>query len=610
MMGGPYGPSSQIYRKQPAVRTVVRFLAANIGQLNPKVYQRVGDDDRRELDSHPLSVLLRNPNPTTTRFRHFRDTVSDIAIYDRAFWEKIRVRSNIPDAVVRIPPANIYVENGEYRNVKTGAVYNRDDLVVFPGYSPDGDDLGVSPIETLRRVLAEEWAAVQNRENTWRNASRQQTVIERPADAPPWGDPERNRFRSDWESMMTGAANSGKTAILEDGMTANTLAAFNAKEMEYIAGRKLTYEEVALAYGGVALAALVVGTQGGQTGASIEPLHKQMYQDVLGPYLTFLQGEIELQLLPDFDVSSGGTRRIYVEFNLAEKLKGSFEEQASVLATSVGVPFMTVNDARSRLNMPRVDDDMFDVPVMPMNVMYGGQQSTQEPTGDPSTPPGLLSRTTQTKAVPRAVERRRDNAAAAHEAILRKFFGQQERVLAAELGRQKALPDAWNDDRWNSELTGLLYAQAVSTTRESGRLAAQQINGVYDEDRTLSYLAERSRFAAAGINETTKAALIVTDDPELVFAVAKSSRAKQIGVTTATQLIAFSREEAARHTEDAQNRKLSKTWVVASAKSRHPEWDGMTAPVGEPFPNGAAYPGDPNLGADQTAGCSCLMIIE
>ena len=613
MLGAPGGAYSQIYRKQPAVRTVVDFLARNIAQLNLKVYERVGNDDRRELDNHPLARKLRHPDPETTRFRHMRDTVADIAIYDRAFWWK-QYRGSEIENLLRISPAQLDVVtlSGRrvYRRLDTGRVIPREELVIFSGYSPLGDDLGVPPVETLRRTLAEEWAAVAHRENMWRNGSRQGSVIRRPETAPEWGEEERKRFRADWEAMMTGSANSGRTAILEDGMQLDAFSAFNPKEMEYIAGRKLTYEEVALAYGGATLATLVVG-KNISAGTEIDAFHRQLYQDVLGPWLRMLQDEIELQLLPAFDVGPSTTRRIYTEFNLYEKLKSSFEEQASVLATSVGVPFMTVNDARSRLNMTRVDDDMFDVPVMPMNVIYGGQQSTQEPTGDPSTPPGLLSRV---KAVPHAVERRRDETAGQYEKLFRDHFAHQERSILSAVKTKRIDESRWA--AWDKTLADLLFAASVKTTEEMGVRAAVQLGGVYDSDRTTEYLTVRSRVNAEKVNAVTRVAveeaLAAEDVPAALddmFTVAKSSRAQQLGVTSATSLIAFAREEAGRHTADAQDRKVLKTWIVTSGKSRHPEMNGESVPVGETFSNGALWPGDPSLGTGQTAGCSCLLQI-
>ena len=52
-----------MYRRQPAVRAVVDFLARNVAQLNAKVYERVSNTDRLEVYDHPLAALLRNPNP-------------------------------------------------------------------------------------------------------------------------------------------------------------------------------------------------------------------------------------------------------------------------------------------------------------------------------------------------------------------------------------------------------------------------------------------------------------------------------------------------------------------------------------------------------------------
>jgi sulfate transport system permease protein len=48
-------------------------------------------------------------------------------------------------------------------------------------------------------------------------------------------------------------------------------------------------------------------------------------QGWLGPWLAMIEQEIELQLLTEFTDTQG----VYVEFNIAEKLQGSFEEQVN-----------------------------------------------------------------------------------------------------------------------------------------------------------------------------------------------------------------------------------------------------------------------------------------
>lgn len=90
-----------------------------------------------------------------------------------------------------------------------------------------------------------------------------------------------------------------------------------------------------------------------------------------------IQQDLALQLLPDFP----DTKDLYVEFNLAEKLRGSFEEQAVQLQTAVGGPWMSRNEARARVNLPQVEngDDL----ITPLNVLTGGQAS---PTDSAPTP--------------------------------------------------------------------------------------------------------------------------------------------------------------------------------------------------------------------------------
>ena len=63
----------------------------------------------------------------------------------------------------------------------------------------------------------------------------------------------------------------------------------------------------------------------------------------------------------------------YVEFNIAEKLQGSFEEQASAMQTATGGPWMTRSEARARMNLPHIEEA--DGLVVPLNVLVGGQAS-------------------------------------------------------------------------------------------------------------------------------------------------------------------------------------------------------------------------------------------
>ncbi|WP_039807861.1 phage portal protein, partial [Nocardia otitidiscaviarum] len=89
----------------------------------------------------------------------------------------------------------------------------------------------------------------------------------------------------------------------------------------------------------------------------------------LGPWLTMLAEEIELQLVPD--LAPGDP--VYIEFNLREKLTGSFEERAAQMQTAVGAPWMTVNEARALDNRPPIEGG--DELIRPLNVTANGDRN-------------------------------------------------------------------------------------------------------------------------------------------------------------------------------------------------------------------------------------------
>lgn len=381
---------AQLWKNQPYVRTVVGFLSRNIAQLGLHVFKRVSDVDRERVLDHPLAELLARPNPKTTPYRFVEALVSDLAIYDNAFILKVRPKDQAA-GLVRLDPAQVTLE-GKNPFVpdafKVGRnLFKPEDVIHFHGYSAIDARMGISPLETLRTRLAEEYQATLYREQLWRNGARVSGYLERPIEAPSWSGTAKERFRSQWQAQYSGdGSRVGGTPIIEDGMR-YVPAGVNPRDAQYIESRKLTREEVVAAYH---IPLTLVGILDNATYSNITEQHKMMYQDTLGPWLTMIQQELALQLVPEF----GDVEDIYCEFNLAEKLKGSFEEQAEQLQMSVGGPYMTRNEARARLNLPQLPGG--DELITPLNVIEGGQASPQDsappPEGQQELTEGATSR--------------------------------------------------------------------------------------------------------------------------------------------------------------------------------------------------------------------------
>jgi HK97 family phage portal protein len=603
-----YYDYATLYRTQPNVRTCVDFLARNIAQLGLHVFRRVSDTDRQRLTDHPLAQLLARPLPPAmkvTRYRLIESLVADLGVYFNAYWLKVRAPGGAL-GLLRVPPPYVLVEGGLVPTSYTlelgreSRTLGPEEIVHFRGYNADSCVSGLSPLETLRRVLAEEHAAGEYRESFWQNSARIHGLIERPAEAPEWSETARERFRAEFAGLYSGSGNSGKTGILEEGMTWKP-ASFNPQEAEYLGGRKLTREECARAYH---IPLPMVGILDHATFSNIREQHKNLYQDCLGPWLAMIEGDVDLQLVPEFEDTQG----VYCEFNIAEKLQGSFEEQTQSLQAAVGRPWMTANEARARANLPSMGGDADEL-VTPLNVLVGGQASPQDsaPDAAPKGVPGRKAAAPLDTSLPKLRTR--------HEAkwaeVLGRFFRRQERVLASRAGTAGAsIEGIWSDgERWDRELYEDMYRLNVATATVWARYVAGQADVKLDEERLLPWLSENARIAAREVNATTLAQLAdaLLDGDALeglqhVYEIAQSSRAQQIAASKVTGASNFGAQEGAK-----QAGFRTKTWVVNSSnpRSEHAAMAGETVGMGERFSNGQLWPGDPAGGADNNAGCQC-----
>lgn len=378
-----------IWRAQPALRTVVGFLARNVAELGIDVFSRRDDNDREKLRDHPLAVLLTTPffGSKWTKYRLMNWTIHEICLYDTAYWLKTIGPDGRP-GVLPVPSRFINPQGENFFFPESYRVtgsrgykdFPPDQIVHFHGYNPDDPRIGASPIETLRQVLAEDYAASRYREQMWRNGARVGGYISRSEKAPRWSDKAKARFTADWNAQYTGdGIGVGGTPVLEDGMT-YTPSGITPRDAQYAESRQLTREEVAMAYHvNPAILGLAMNQSAGTSGALPE-IRKQLYADSLGPLLEQISQDIECQVLPDVD--PGGVGSVYVEFNLKRKMQGSFEEQAAAISASVGGPWMTRNEARALSNLPALPeaDDL----IVPLNVTKGGLASPRDTA--PNTP--------------------------------------------------------------------------------------------------------------------------------------------------------------------------------------------------------------------------------
>lgn len=377
-----------VWETQPSVRKVTDYIARALCTIPWHVYERVSDTDRRRVTDHPLAQLLAHPAPSVPPSRLWHSVILDWLIHDRwcmqvlpnadtpSGWElrrkparRFHILADDDDQ-----PAALYLisSRGPAETVRLPAPFLFDH-----GYATVGAD-GTSPMETMQQILAEQSEAVEWRRSVWRNGARVPVVIERPADAPPWSKTAKDRFMAGFNAFVGRGGSAGGTPMLEDGMKLAPVTAFKPMETQDIEGRRLTDAEVASSYH---IPPELVGAREG-TFSNLDAFRQMLYTHSVGPDITMLQDVLNTMLVPLIAPGSN----LYVEANVEAKLRGSFTEQATLLQTATGAPYMLRSEARSVQNLPYVEGT--DELVTPLNVLVGGLASPTDTAPPPSLPKG------------------------------------------------------------------------------------------------------------------------------------------------------------------------------------------------------------------------------
>lgn len=630
-----------LYKTQPNLRAVVGFLSNNAASVPWKVYDRVADGDRVRVTDSPAALLLANPSPDLTAYEFRRRIFADLYLADR------HLSILRPDAETRSGWSAWPVPFTWLDGYVGGTVYRPDAFVLdtphngrievpadsclwLHGYDPTNPMGQTSPVESLRDLLMEQVESATFRRQMWSRGGRFNAYVTRPKDVEPWDDEAFERFRRTWNESWAGADGSqaGAMPILEDGMEIKQVQ-FNARDAEWSEAKRLGREDVAGVYN---VNPALIWPGSGQTYASAKENARALYNDTLAPKLMEVTDKINAQLLP----MVGENARHYVEYDLAVKLQGSFEERAAVLQSAVGGPFMTRDEARAQLNLPHIDGA--DELIVPMNVTVGGLASPRDtdPTQerynavehDHKCGCGCDHKSDANEI--RFKAEATDAETAATVEVFRRFFERQARSVLPKLRAAKKSgtlakdDDSWWDiTRWDEELTADLEKIAQEHSNYAAYRALESLGvptSEYDVTKALEFLRSMCMQRAAYVNYTTKKeldrALELMDTeaegllttPEGVFENAAENRSESAGNAFATAVDGWSTLEACRQAGLTDARKR---WVVQSSNPRksHAAMNGQTVPIDEKFGNGMDWPGDWAGGPDEVCGCQCTIEV-
>ncbi|MGJ4169970.1 phage portal protein [Corynebacterium macclintockiae] len=388
---------ADLWRSQPYLRMVVSFRARNVAQIGLHALEHQPDGGRERVRTGPIGELLREPNPDQTWYELMFGLVSTFDLYDEVLLyiaddgERLFIRHIPRDWLLQWIDADAYdIRGARVRfpgDDDNGRIIPEQNLIRIHGWSPEDERFGASPIEALRVILEEQIQAQIFRLQMWKRGGRVGSYVTRPKDAPEWTPEARERFKRNFQAAFTGEGGSqaGGVPVFEDGMEWNKLSV-TAREEEYVEASKLALTTVAGVYH---VNPTMLGLLDNANYSNVKEFRKSLYGDTLGPLLKQISEKLNSRVVryvkdrPYLADQHGNIDNIYLEFNLREKLQGSFEEESNVLGSAVGGPWLTVNEARARQNLPSVEDG--DRLFQPLNLGLSGQEQVEaEDQGQPA----------------------------------------------------------------------------------------------------------------------------------------------------------------------------------------------------------------------------------
>lgn len=337
-----------------AVYSCVRILAEAIAGLPIHLYRYRQDGGKEKAVDHPLYQLLHDePNPEMSSFV-FRETLmTHLLLWGNAYAQIIRNGRGEVIALYPLMPNKMTVdraENGQlyyqYQRSSDEAggknetvVLLPSDVLHIPGLGFDGL-VGYSPIAMAKNAIGLAIATEEYGSKFFANGAAPSGVLEHPGTIK---DPQR--VRESWMSQFGGSANSGKIAVLEEGLKYTPIS-ISPEQAQFLETRKFQINEIARIF---RVPPHMLADLEKSSFSNIEQQSLEFVKYTLDPWVIRWEQSIRRTLLTPAE-----KKDYFVKFNVEGLLRGDYQSRMSGYATARQNGWMSANDIRELENLDRI----------------------------------------------------------------------------------------------------------------------------------------------------------------------------------------------------------------------------------------------------------------
>lgn len=375
--GGPSASGEMVNERTAmaisTVYTCVTLLSEGIASLPCKLMKRL-ERGRAEAINNPLyNLLAYSPNSEMTAFTFWSTMVGCSALTGNAYAQIVRDTSGVVESIWPLHPLKtepIRKEDGtlafkttDGQKAGTYRVIPAADVLHFPLFSMDGIK-GVGPIQAARESFATAKAMEKYGARFFANGAQPPSLMIRKGTPP---DPKvQAEIRESWKAAHSGE-NQHSQGFLFGDWDVKTIG-LNPEDTQFIASRNYTRSDVAAMFH---IAPQYVGSLERLSNSNYTQQQLSLVIDTFRPIIIRIEQELKRKLLTGRSAS-----KLFVTFDVTERLRGDFEAQTRTLALGRQWGILTANECREELGYNSVGPEG-DRLIVPLNMIDAEQLPAQ-----------------------------------------------------------------------------------------------------------------------------------------------------------------------------------------------------------------------------------------
>ena len=341
-----------------AVYSCVRILSEAVAGLPIHYYEYQDDGSKRKAVENPLYFLLHDePNPDMTSFI-FRETLmTHLLLWGNAYAQIIRNGKGEVIALYPLMPNKMSVNRDDdgtiyylySKSVDEGkaedAGYHylrKEDVLHIPGLGFDGL-VGYSPIAMAKNAIGLAIATEEFGSKFFANGAAPSGVLEHPGTIK---DPKK--VREAWMSQFGGSSNSGKVAVLEEGMKYTPIS-ISPEQAQFLETRKFQINEIARIF---RVPPHMVGDLEKSSFSNIEQQSLEFVKYTLDPWIVRWEQALNKALLSEKDKN-----KYFFKFNVEGLLRGDYQSRMQGYAVARQNGWMSANDIRTLEDLDKISPE-------------------------------------------------------------------------------------------------------------------------------------------------------------------------------------------------------------------------------------------------------------